>query len=110
MFLRWFGRSVLHRPPPPLPKHMRPLKTRASAPLAPHDGESRENRGTLSDPDLVLDSFEKMIFRSTAENLLQQQTSDMACAVDAQASEGSLELAAAIDTFNSQHGTESLCA
>lgn len=65
---------------------------------------------TLSDPDLVLDSFEKMIFRSTAENLLQQQTSDMACAVDAQASEGSLELAAAIDTFNSQHGTESLCA
>lgn len=68
-----------------------------------------EALGTLSKPKLVLDNFEKFIFRSTAEKL-HQDIKDTACAVDAQVSAGSLELAAAIDTFKNQHGSAELCA
>lgn len=68
-----------------------------------------EALGTLSKPKLVLDNFEKFIFRSTAEKL-HQDINDTACAVDAQASAVSLELAAAIDTFKSQHGSAEICA
>ncbi|CAJ1350479.1 unnamed protein product [Effrenium voratum] len=58
----------------------------------------------LSDPQVVLDSFETSLFRSCAEKLHQVITETSACAVKAQASAPSLELAAAIDAFNNQHG------